>query len=75
MHRFNEEKKLTFALSGSSARKLKKDGINLLAGRAVRRWMFPLVHEELGEDVLMETVLRYGSIAKAPKALLDRSFR
>jgi predicted AAA+ superfamily ATPase len=63
VHRFIEEKKLTFALSGSSARKLKKDGINLLAGRAVRRWMFPLVPEELGEDFEIEAVLRYGSIA------------
>jgi predicted AAA+ superfamily ATPase len=63
VHRFIEEKKLIFALSGSSARKLKKDGINLLAGRAIRRWMFPLVPEELREDFQIETVLRYGSIA------------
>ncbi|MCX6129493.1 MAG: AAA family ATPase [Proteobacteria bacterium] len=43
VHRFIEEKSLTFALSGSSARKLKKAGVNLLAGRALRRLMLPLV--------------------------------
>jgi predicted AAA+ superfamily ATPase len=63
VHRFIEEKRLTFALSGSSARKLKKDGVNLLAGRAVRRMMFPLLPEELGRDFDLEAVLRYGSIA------------
>ncbi|MDQ3235877.1 MAG: AAA family ATPase, partial [Pseudobdellovibrionaceae bacterium] len=63
VHRFIEEKNLTFALSGSSARKLKKEGVNLLAGRALRRMMFPFLPEELGKDFDLETVLRYGSIA------------
>jgi predicted AAA+ superfamily ATPase len=63
VHRFMEEKQLTFALSGSSARKLKKDGINLLAGRAVRCMIFPLLPEELGNDFDFETVMRYGSNA------------
>lgn len=63
VHRFIEEKKLIFALSGSSARKLKKDGVNLLAGRAILRFMCPFVPEEPGEDFELETILRYGSIA------------
>lgn len=37
-----------FALSGSSARKLKRLGTNLLAGRAVNRSFFPLTSSEVG---------------------------
>ena len=35
VHRFIEEKKLKFALLGSSARKLRRSGVNLLGGRAL----------------------------------------
>ena len=42
VHRIIEEKKLRFILSGSSARKLKESGVNLLAGRALTYNMFPL---------------------------------
>ena len=62
VHRFIEERKLRFALLGSSARKLKTAGTNLLAGRALRKQMFPLTPEELGADMDLEVVLRYGSI-------------
>lgn len=76
VHRFIEERKLRFALLGSSARKLKTAGTNLLAGRAVRKQMFPFVPAELGDDFLMDTVLRYGSIplvwtADDRKSVLD----
>ena len=36
-----------FILTGSSARKLKREGVNLLAGRAIRYTMHPLVAQEL----------------------------
>jgi uncharacterized protein len=62
VHRFIEEKKLRFVLLGSSARKLKTAGTNLLAGRALRRNMFPLVPEELGKRFLFGEVLRFGSL-------------
>jgi predicted AAA+ superfamily ATPase len=62
VHRFIEDRNLRFALLGSSARKLKAAGTNLLAGRATRKSMFPLVPEELGEDFALEKILRYGSI-------------
>ncbi|MEM1176990.1 MAG: AAA family ATPase [Acidobacteriota bacterium] len=62
VHRFIEERGLRFALLGSSARKLKTAGTNLLAGRALWKTMFPLVPEELGEDFGLERVLRLGSI-------------
>jgi predicted AAA+ superfamily ATPase len=49
-----------FALSGSSARKLKRLDVNLLAGRAINRQFFPLTSSELSYDVDMEDVLRFG---------------
>ncbi len=75
VHRRIEEGGLRFALLGSSARKLKTAGTNLLAGRAVRKLMFPFVPEELGEDFVLDDVLRFGSIpviatAKDPGATL-----
>ncbi len=48
-HRLIENKKLNFILSGSSARKLKNEGVNLLAGRARLRHMYPLTLKELNE--------------------------
>ena len=62
VHRFIEDRRLKFALCGSSARKLKRDGTNLLAGRAVRRTMHPLVPEELGDEFSLDEVLRFGSL-------------
>jgi predicted AAA+ superfamily ATPase len=49
-----------FALSGSSARKLKRLDVNLLAGRAINRQFFPLTASELNYDVDLERVLRFG---------------
>jgi predicted AAA+ superfamily ATPase len=62
VHRFIEKRGLRFVLLGSSARKLKTKGTNLLAGRALWKVMFPLLPEELGKDFSLATVLRYGSI-------------
>ena len=49
VHALYETKKINFALSGSSARKLKKSGINLLAGRAINRRMYPQIYPEYCE--------------------------
>jgi predicted AAA+ superfamily ATPase len=62
VHRAIEERRLRFALLGSSARKLKTAGTNLLAGRAVWRTMHPLTPTELGGDFDLARVLRYGTI-------------
>lgn len=51
-----------FVLTGSSARKLKRSHANLLAGRAVQRYLFPLVHEEFAEEFNLDDVLLYGSL-------------
>lgn len=62
VHRFIEERGLRFALLGSSARKLRAAGVNLLAGRALWREMFPLTPEELGEDFDLDRTLETGTL-------------
>lgn len=62
VHRAIEELRLRFALLGSSARKLKTAGTNLLAGRALWRTMYPFVPQELGAAFDLESTLRLGSI-------------
>src|SRR5690348_4709094 len=47
VHRLIEHKKFRFILTGSSARSLRRSGVNLLAGRALRYTMHPLVIQEL----------------------------
>lgn len=49
-----------FAMSGSSARKLKRMDVNLLAGRAINRQFFPLTAAELNYDFDVDHVLRFG---------------
>lgn len=51
-----------FALTGSSARKLKRGQANLLAGRAFAYHLHPLTMEELKHDFSLQDVLRYGSL-------------
>jgi predicted AAA+ superfamily ATPase len=63
VHRFIESRGLLFALSGSSARRLRKAGTNLLAGRATREAMYPLLPAELGEAFDLNRVLNHGSLA------------
>jgi predicted AAA+ superfamily ATPase len=62
VHRFIQERSLRFVLLGSSARKLKTSGTNLLAGRALWKIMYPFVPEELGEDFELDATLQFGSI-------------
>ena len=62
VHRAIEDHGLRFVLLGSSARKLKLVGTNLLAGRAVRREMHPLQPDEMGADFDLADVMRYGSV-------------
>jgi predicted AAA+ superfamily ATPase len=50
-----------FALTGSSARKLRRGAPNLLPGRLVNRHFFPLVAAEMGAFELPE-ILRFGCL-------------
>jgi len=66
VHRLIEAEKLTFLLTGSSARKLKRGGANLLAGRAWWAEMFPLTSNEIPEFDLMTYLNRGGLPAVYP---------
>ncbi len=54
--------RVRFALTGSSARKLKREQANLLAMRLVNRRFFPLTAAELGHDFAVENALRFGTL-------------
>jgi predicted AAA+ superfamily ATPase len=63
VHNLLEEKKeRQFILTGSSARKLKKTGIDLLAGRALVKHMHPFLAAELKDKFNLEKALKYGLI-------------
>lgn len=51
-----------FALTGSSARKLKRDGANLLPGRVINRRFFPLTAQERSFDFVVDELLRFGGL-------------
>ncbi len=50
IHRLIEERGIRFLLTGSSARKLRRGGVNLLGGRARTKYMHPLTYRELGNQ-------------------------
>ena len=62
VHRMIESYRYKFILTGSSARTLKRKGINLLAGRALYYKMFPLTAIELGKDFRIERSLKVGQL-------------
>jgi uncharacterized protein len=62
VHSLIEKHKTRFILTGSSARKLKRGGANLLAGRAVMRRLHPLTFQEIGASFDLERALRYGTL-------------
>lgn len=61
IHRLIETKKIKFLLTGSSARKLKNGGANLLAGRARSLQMHPLAMKEI-TDFDLEKYLTIGGL-------------
>lgn len=62
VHRLIEEKGLRFLLTGSSARKLRKGGVNLLGGRARVRNLHPFSAAELGDSFNLGRALNHGLI-------------
>lgn len=62
VHRLIESEKLRFILTGSSARKLRKKGQNLLGGRALTYFMHPLTVGELKNDFNLNTALQFGQL-------------
>lgn len=62
VHRLIEEKKWIFALTGSSARKLRKQNVNLLAGRALALNFHQLTAKELGPEFNLQESLKWGHL-------------
>jgi uncharacterized protein len=64
-----------FALTGSSARKLRREGVNLLGGRAANHHLHPYMAAELGSRFDLAAALRQGMLpvvwaAQDPEAAL-----
>ena len=62
VHRLIEHKKYRFILTGSSARSLRRKGVNLLAGRALTYYMHPLTTNEMGDEFNLNYSLQYGTL-------------
>jgi predicted AAA+ superfamily ATPase len=62
VHHSISKKRFHFALTGSSARKLKRGAANLLAGRANIFYLYPLTYSELGPSFDLDAVLSFGSL-------------
>lgn len=60
VHRLIETYGYRFILTGSSARSLRRKGVNLLAGRALSYTLHPLTCYELGTDFSLESALNFG---------------
>jgi len=62
VHRLIEERRIRFLLTGSSARKLRRGGVNLLGGRARTKYLHPLTYKELGQRFDLFQALERGLI-------------
>jgi uncharacterized protein len=62
VHRLIEERRTRFVLTGSSARKLRRGGVNLLAGRARTLAMHPLTASELGDRFDLARSIAHGQL-------------
>ncbi len=62
VHRGIEDFKIKFALTGSSARKLRRGSSNLLAGRATEFHLFPFSGFELGASFDLHEALQWGTL-------------
>jgi predicted AAA+ superfamily ATPase len=61
----------TFFLSGSSARKLKRGGANLLGGRALDLKLYPLTHNEIGDRFSLQNALHFGTLPKVAENVFE----
>lgn len=60
VHRLIEERGFRFLLTGSSARKLRREGVNLLGGRARIRRLHPFSVSELGDAFNLDRAVNFG---------------
>jgi uncharacterized protein len=68
VHRLIEQRGTRFVLTGSSARKLRRSGVNLLAGRARTIAMHPLTAVELGDQFDLSRSISLGHLPTAQTA-------
>lgn len=62
VHDLIESERQRFVLTGSSARKLRRNGVNLLAGRALTYHMYPLTAAEQKDAFHIGESLRFGHL-------------
>jgi predicted AAA+ superfamily ATPase len=62
VHQLIEKRRLRFVLCGSSARQLRRKGVNLLAGRAVEKRLHPFTAAELGDRFDLDEALTFGTL-------------
>ncbi|MBL7684923.1 MAG: ATP-binding protein, partial [Deltaproteobacteria bacterium] len=62
VHKLIFERQFKFALTASSARKLKRGAANLLAGRAFVYHLFPLTQIELQDQFILDQALKFGTL-------------
>lgn len=65
VHRLIEAGGTQFIMTGSSARKLRRAGVNLLAGRALNLSLFPLTAREQGKDFDLRRAMAHGMLPAA----------
>lgn len=76
VHRLIEQRGIRFLLTGSSARKLRGGGVNLLGGRARTKYLHPLTYRELGARFDLQRAVARGLLPSMyfsddPKADLE----
>ena len=76
IHRLIEHRGVTFALCGSSARRVRRTGVNLLGGRARRYELRGLTSRELDADFDLDRAAQFGYLPRVqqsprPGRLLD----
>jgi len=64
-HLIETKKQLGFVLTGSSARKLRRTGVNLPAGRAILRTLHRFMATKLGDPFDLERAIRIGMLPSA----------
>lgn len=67
-HLMQQHSECRFILTGSSSRKLKRSGANLLAGRAVQYFLFPFIYGEVKQQFVLNSTLQFGLLP----ALVDK---
>jgi len=63
-----------FIISGSSARKLKRGGANLLGGRALDLKLHPLTYDELRDHFSIDMAIQFGTIPRIYNLIVEKKF-